>query len=95
MASGDYEKGFSKEVVSKLKTKRQVRICPAQAGGDPSRIESTCKGLQATWSSTGSGKRDVGYQTWLCKQVGLPGYPAFGLKGCFYGLLRARVLFLP
>lgn len=47
MASGEYEKGFSKEVVSKLKTKRQVRICPAQAGGDPSRIDSTCKGLQA------------------------------------------------
>ena len=44
---GDMRKASPEEVICKLKTKRQVRICPAQAGGDPSRIDSTCKGPQA------------------------------------------------
>lgn len=45
MGSVGYKKGFPKEVIFKLKTKRQVRLCPAQIGGDPSRIDRTCRCL--------------------------------------------------
>lgn len=47
MESGGYRKGFPKEVISKLGTKRQVRICPAKAGGGLSRMTAGGKGPQA------------------------------------------------
>lgn len=47
MESDRQRKSFPKEVISKLRTKRQVRICPAEAGGDRSRNDSVCRGPRA------------------------------------------------
>lgn len=64
MESGGYRKGFPTEVISKLGTKRQVRICPAKAGGGLSRMTAGAKAHRLscwfTRASTGGGKRDVG-----------------------------------
>lgn len=60
MESDGCKKGFPREVLAKLRTKRQVTICPAKTGGDASTIAKAHRlHRRLAWSSTRGGKRDA------------------------------------
>lgn len=73
MESDGYKKDFPKEVLSKLRTERQVQICPTK--GIQVELAALAKAHRPncwfTRSSTRGRERDIGYVD-LDRQVGLP-----------------------